>query len=73
MNTFYTLATSTFASTTGITPAQIASFATSSVMKVYIGTILSFLEKDTRGIIAYGMIILILLVVVRVFIFYKRV
>lgn len=60
-----------FASTTGVTMQQIGNYATSSVMQVFIGSTLDFIKQNAPEIIAYTMIGLVLLLVVRVFIFWQ--
>lgn len=66
------MATGTFASTTGFSVEQALSYATSSVVHVYVGTILSFLQNDTRYVIAYGMVTLVLLICVRATVFFFK-
>lgn len=71
MTDLSSLATSTFASTTGFSVEQAMSYATSSILHVYVGTILSFLQNDTKYIISYGMIVIVLLLVTRAFVFWR--
>lgn len=59
-----------FASTTGFSIAQISVF-TKAIMQTYIGAVLFFLNINAAKMIAYGMIFLILLVVIRVFYLYR--
>lgn len=59
------MATSTFASTTGISMAQIGAYATSSITHVFIGATLDFLVYNAPKIIAYGLIGICLLVAAR--------
>ncbi len=65
------MATSTFASTTGISMAQIAAYATSSITHVFIGATLDFFQFNIAKIIQYGIIAAVLLFVARALYFWR--
>jgi len=56
MDTLYTLATSTYASTTGFSVQNMIGYATSSVLKLFVGGTLSVLDMGRAWIIA-GLVI----------------
>ena len=65
-------ATSTFASTTGVSIQQIAAYATSSVIYVFARLPLLFLEENFKKMLSYGLIFLVLLVPLLALRFYRR-
>jgi hypothetical protein len=64
-------ATSTFQSTAGFSVQALESFATSSVLNVYLGSPFVFLSANIQNIVAYGIIALVLLLPASAFVLYN--